>query len=187
MTILNHINDRSRDEKPPSNGNGAAHYSTDEMRAFVLAKLPRERAREVVRHLLRGCVLCEAAARQAWMRHVPPPDPREMPWRGRLVLQSASRVIFLRVSEVAWIAAAGNYVRIHTDTKSLLWRETIGDVEGKLDPRQFVRIHRSSIVNLDRLVEVRLSRQGGYEAVVTGGRVLPVSRSGRERIRALTG
>jgi two-component system, LytTR family, response regulator len=69
----------------------------------------------------------------------------------RLVIRSAGRIFFLRVEEIDWLEAADNYVRIHAGRESHLVRETLQSLEGRLDPSKFLRIHRSTLVNLDRI------------------------------------
>src|SRR5262245_7487579 len=72
----------------------------------------------------------------------------------RVVLRSSGRVFFLRVEEIDWIEAAGNYLRLHAGTETHLLRETMNAFEERLDPKQFLRIHRSMIVNCERIQEL---------------------------------
>jgi len=98
----------------------------------------------------------------------------------RLVVKSGGRIHFVRVDEIDWIDAAGNYVRLHAGSESYLLRETMASVESRLDASRFVRIHRCHIVNAERIREV----QTGPEPVVvlTCGVRLPLSRGYRERL-----
>src|SRR6185436_9088536 len=106
----------------------------------------------------------------------------------RLPLRSAGRVSFLRVDHVEWVDAAHNYVRIHgIDGHTHLVRGAIGDLETRLDPERFVRIHRSTIVNVDRVRELELTAHGSYVAILEGGQRLTVSRSFRDRLPMLLG
>src|SRR6266545_303466 len=73
----------------------------------------------------------------------------------RLVIKAGGRVFFLRVDEIDWIEAAANYVRLHVGSETHLLRETMNALEGRLDAEQFVRIHRSTIVHLDRIQELQ--------------------------------
>jgi two-component system, LytTR family, response regulator len=75
----------------------------------------------------------------------------------RLLVRSTGRVHFVRTSEIDWCEAAGNYVRLHVGHDSHLFRETMNGLESKLDPHQFVRIHRKTIVNVERIEELRSS------------------------------
>lgn len=106
----------------------------------------------------------------------------------RLPLRSAGRVSFLRVDHVEWVDAAHNYVRIHsTDGRTHVVRGAIGDLETRLDPQRFVRIHRSTIVNVERVRELELTAHGGHVAILESGQRLAVSRSFRDRLPALLG
>jgi two-component system, LytTR family, response regulator len=106
----------------------------------------------------------------------------------RLPLRSAGRVSFLRVDQVEWVDAAHNYVRIHgSDGHTHVVRGAIGELEARLDPARFVRIHRSTIVNIDRVRELELTPHGNYVAILEGGQRLAVSRSFRDRLPALMG
>ncbi len=106
----------------------------------------------------------------------------------RLPLRSAGRVSFLRVDHVEWVDAAHNYVRIHgIDGHTHLVRGAISDLETRLDPERFVRIHRSTIVNVDRVRELELTAHGGHVAILESGQRLAVSRSFRDRLPALLG
>ena len=78
------------------------------------------------------------------------PEPQRL---DRLVVKSGGRVFFLRTDEIDWIEAAGNYVRLHLGEESHLFRETMNNMEARLDAQRFVRIHRSRIVNTDRIKE----------------------------------
>jgi two-component system LytT family response regulator len=105
----------------------------------------------------------------------------------RLVVKTGGRVIFLDADEVDWIEAEGNYVSIHAGKKSYLLRETIGGLESQLDPKEFVRIHRSAIVRLDRVKELQPWSHGEYHVVLEDGTRLTLSRSYRERLQAALG
>src|ERR1700733_3546516 len=99
--------------------------------------------------------------------------------RDRLCIKSRGRILFLSTSEIRWIEGAGNYLRIHVESEAHLVRETIADFEAKLDPDRFVRIHRSAIVNLDAIREMRPWPTGEYVVTLKNGRELTLSRSYR--------
>jgi two-component system LytT family response regulator len=103
----------------------------------------------------------------------------------RLMIKSASRVFFLKVDEIDWIEAADYYVKLHVGRKSHLLRETMSDMEAKLDPEQFVRIHRSAIVNLDRVKEMHAHFNGEYLVILQDGTELKLSRSRREQLQQM--
>jgi two-component system LytT family response regulator len=83
---------------------------------------------------------------------------------------------------VDWLESAGNYVRLHAGERSWLVRATLASVQASLDPARFVRIHRSTIVNLDRVREVQPWVGGDYIAILKDGRKLRVSRTHREEL-----
>jgi two-component system, LytTR family, response regulator len=101
----------------------------------------------------------------------------------RLMLKSAGRVIFLQTAEIDWIEAADYYACLHVGARSHLLRRSMADLERELDPRIFCRIHRSTIVNIARVCELRLDANGEYEVVLRNGAELRVSRSYREQLQ----
>ena len=109
---------------------------------------------------------------------------REKPYLTRLMIKLASRVVLLKVDDIDWIEADGNYAKLHVGKKSHLLREKMQDLETQLDPNSFVRIHRSIIVNLDRIKELHPHFKGDYIVVLEDGRQLKLSRSRRENLEA---
>jgi len=102
----------------------------------------------------------------------------------RLMIKLSSRVVLLRVEEIDWIEADGNYAKLHVRKKAHLLREKMHDLEAQLDPKRFVRIHRSIIVNLDRIKELHPHFNGDYIVVLEDGRQLKLSRSRRENLES---
>ena len=88
----------------------------------------------------------------------------------------AGRVYFVRAEEVDWIEAAGHYVALHAGGGSHVMRETLTQLEARLDPERFVRVHRSAIVNLDRVKELRPTFHGEYEITLVSGTTIMSSR-----------
>ena len=110
---------------------------------------------------------------------------RERPnYLTRLMIKVSGRVMLLKVEEIDFIEADGNYAKLHVGRKSHLLREKMHDLEGRLDPARFVRIHRSVIVNLDRIKEMHPHLNGDYIVVLEDGRQLRLSRSRRENLEA---
>ena len=103
----------------------------------------------------------------------------------RLVVKSVGRVFFLKTSEIDWIEASGNYLKLHVGRDSHMIRETMNSIEAKLDPSQFMRIHRSTIVNIDRIKELHPMFSGDYSAILRDGTELALSRNYRERFLEL--
>jgi two-component system, LytTR family, response regulator len=107
------------------------------------------------------------------------------PHSTRMVFKSRGRILFLPVSEIRWIGAEENYVRISTASESHLLRETMARIEERLDPGMFLRVHRSAIVNLTFVKEVRTSPQGEFAVMLVNGQKVPMSRSYHARIGEL--
>jgi two-component system, LytTR family, response regulator len=105
----------------------------------------------------------------------------------RLVIKANGRVFFLKTDEIDWIEAEGNYVCLHVKRESYLLRETISGLEVQLDPQKFSRIHRSQIVNLDRIKELQPWSHGEYHVLLQDGTQLTLSRSYREHLHELLG
>ena len=102
----------------------------------------------------------------------------------RLMIKGTHRVTLLKVDEIDFIEADGNYAKLHVGRRSHLLREKMSDLEGQLDPGKFVRIHRSIIVNLDRIKEMQPHFNGDYVVVLEDGRQLRLSRTRRELLEA---
>ncbi|HLN58169.1 MAG TPA: LytTR family DNA-binding domain-containing protein [Thermoanaerobaculia bacterium] len=105
----------------------------------------------------------------------------------RLVIKTGGKLWFLKTEEIDWIGAEGNYVRIHAGRESPLVRETMCEIEARLDPSRFVRIHKSTIVNTDRIREIQPLFNGTHSVLLHDGTRLTWSRGYREQLRALTG
>jgi len=103
----------------------------------------------------------------------------------RIVFKSRGRILFLPVSEIRWIGAEENYVRICTGSETHLLRETMTRLEEKLDPNVFMRVHRSSIVNLQFVKEVRSEPPNEFTVVMVNGQKLSMSRSYHSRVGEL--
>src|SRR6185503_12127267 len=143
------------------------------------------RAHDLARQLV--AVLGSAPPRgPAPLPSTPPSTPPPRP-QGRIAIKSGARVSFLPVQEIDWIEAEDYYVELHAGGASHLIRESMRDMEAQLDPQKFVRIHRSTIVNLDRVKELRTLLGGEYAVVLADGTELKCSRSRRDHICALLG
>ena len=101
----------------------------------------------------------------------------------RIVFKSRGRILFLPVSDIWWIGAEENYVRICTGPESHLLRETMAHLERRLDPGMFLRVHRSFIVNLQYVKEVRTEPDGESVVILLSGERIAMSRSYRSRIQ----
>lgn len=105
----------------------------------------------------------------------------------RLVIKAGGRAFFLKTDEIDWIEAEGKYVRLHVGKESYLLREAIGSMEGQLDPKKFPRIHRSTIVNIERVRELQPWFHNEYRVILKDGTELMLSRSCRKRLGELLG
>lgn len=103
----------------------------------------------------------------------------------RLPIKSGGRTVFIQLDEIDYVEAAGNYVRLHTGGSEYLTRETMNSFEAKLSNSEFVRIHRSVIVNTKRIKELRPWFTGEYVVILTTGKELTLSRGYRDRLPLL--
>jgi two-component system, LytTR family, response regulator len=103
----------------------------------------------------------------------------------RLVVNASGRVVFLKVDDIDWLEASGNYVMIHAGRERHLMRDTLRALEERLDPARFVRLHRSAIVNIERLRELLPWSRGEQVAVLRDGTQLTIGRAFRERLLAV--
>ena len=105
----------------------------------------------------------------------------------RLVVKTNGRVFFVKTSEIDWLEAEGNYVRLHSGKESYLLRETITSLESQLDPKVFMRVHRSAIVNINQIQELQPWFHGEYRVMLSGGIQLTLTRSYKDRLHDLLG
>ena len=105
----------------------------------------------------------------------------------RVVIKTEGHVFFLKTDDIDWIEAEGNYVSVHTGKKAYLLRETISSLETQFDPKEFVRIHRSAIVRLDRIKELQPWSHGEYHVLLHDGTRLTLSRSYRDKLQSALG
>jgi two-component system, LytTR family, response regulator len=105
----------------------------------------------------------------------------------RLVVPTGHRSVFVRTEEIDWIEAERNYIRLHVGGRAYLLRENLSRIESALDPAKFCRIHRSTIVNIDRIQAVESLFRGEYLVVLHDGTKLTSGRSYRRNLHALMG
>ena len=98
----------------------------------------------------------------------------------RLMVKTAGRVVFIRTEDIDWIEAYDNYLRLHVNGKAHLLRQTMNDLAAGLNPDQFARIHRSTIVNLDRVKELHPQFNGEHLVILQDGTELKLSRSRKD-------
>ncbi len=117
----------------------------------------------------------------------PPVAGASAPYLNRLAIKADGRVILLPVGEIDWIEAADYCVRIHAGGRVHLVREPIKDLEARLDPRRFFRVHRSAIVNLSRIKEYYPYFNGESMLALLDGTQLKLSRARREQLHTVLG
>ena len=100
----------------------------------------------------------------------------------RVLVKSAGCTYFLSVSEIDWFGAAGNYIEVHVGSRTYLLRRTMNNLQGSLDPSRFFRIHRATIVNAERIRELRARPSLDYDIILRDGVQLPLSRSYRKKL-----
>jgi two-component system LytT family response regulator len=105
----------------------------------------------------------------------------------RVVVKESGRIFFLKAEEIDWVEAAENYVNIHAGKASHLLRETMSRLETRLDPSRFVRIHRSTIINIERLQELQPLFHGDYTVILNDGTKLTLSRGYKEKFQERLG
>jgi len=124
--------------------------------------------------------LCRAKERISQSR-VSPPRPE------RLVVKSAGQVLFLKPEEIDWIEAADYYACLHVGARSHLLRRSMAELEQDLDPKVFCRIHRSAIVNLERVKGLELGGDGEHEVALENGARLRMSRRYQKQLQSRLG
>jgi len=103
----------------------------------------------------------------------------------RIAVRTNGKVVFIRAEEIEWVEAAGNYVKLHVHGEAHVLRESMKNMESKLDPKTFVRIHRSAIVNVDRIKELEPWFHGEYIVIMRDGTRLTASRVFSDRLAAI--
>jgi two-component system LytT family response regulator len=146
------------------------------------------RARRTVRQVRVGAA---AERLRDLLAAAAPPTPASAEDAGgpldRIVLKSGGRGRLVRADSVDWIEAEGVYARLHVGSESFLLRMPMHELESRLDPGRFARIHRSSIVNLDRVREIREPEPGRFVAVLSDRTELPISRTRRAQLERRLG
>jgi two-component system LytT family response regulator len=105
----------------------------------------------------------------------------------RVLVKADGRAFFVRTDEIDWVEAEGKYVRLHAGRQTYLLRAGISELELQLEPKKFLRIHRSTIVNVERIKEMRPWFHGEYEVVLNDGTRLRLSRRYRPKLKEVAG
>jgi two-component system LytT family response regulator len=103
------------------------------------------------------------------------------------VVKDGSKVHIIPIARLDYVEAQDDYIALRSDKKNYLKQQTISNIEGQLDPARFARIHRSYIVNLERIARIEPYTKDSRVVVLHDGTQLPVSRSGHARLKAIWG
>jgi two-component system LytT family response regulator len=128
-----------------------------------------------------------AKARSLLERRHAKADPVPVQYLDRIAVKSVGRTVFVNTASIDWIETAGNYLSLHMGKDTELVRETLSQIEAKLDPRQFVRIHRSTIVRIDAVKVIQPLFNGDQSVILADGTRVVLSRSYRDKARTALG
>jgi len=142
------------------------------MMARVKTRLDERSLREFGQRVMKMVSMAPSAADRRW---------------DRLVVKSGGSTRFVRALDIDWIEAAGVYVNLHVAGKELLYRAALNELAEKLDPRRFVRVHRSAIVNIESIVQLEPISHGEFDAVLRNGSRTRVSRTYRAQLEKRLG
>jgi two-component system, LytTR family, response regulator len=115
------------------------------------------------------------------------PPARAPRRRERFAIRVRGQVLFVKTSAIEWIAAEGNYARLHTSDASYLIRESLQNLESELDPELFVRVHRSAIVNIERVRKLILGPEGAFSIILQSDATVSLGPTYRDRLEQLLG
>jgi len=102
----------------------------------------------------------------------------------RIAVRNNGRVVFLKLADIDWIEASDNYVCLHSGRETHVVRETMSELEARLDPAKFLRVHRSAIVNLDQIRELQPWFRGDYRVILRDGTELTLTKTHREKLES---
>jgi two-component system LytT family response regulator len=146
------------------------------------------RAMQRAKHAVRNAEVGELGRRLAGLLErggAEPERPAPPAYASRLMVKNTGRTVFIRVEEVDWIEADDYYARLHVGDKTHLLRESMGSLESRLDPLRFFRVHRSAIVNLDRVREVQFLFRGEHVVILHDGTRLKLTRTRLEKLESI--
>lgn len=149
---------------------------------YLLKPVDRERFQKTLRHIRERLANARADAAPNPLLGLLAELRGERRNSERLAIKVDGKVIFLRASEIEWIEAEGNYVRLHRQGASHVFRDTLSALENDLPPDQFLRISRSVLVNLDAIRELQPLFYGDYSVILRDGTKLSLSRTYRDRV-----
>jgi two-component system, LytTR family, response regulator len=149
---------------------------------YLLKPYDDERLSEAVRRAKVHLMNSRPSVAQSLPLAVTPSIPPMTYYRDRLAVRAGDGLVLLRTEQIDWIEAADNYVNLHCGSETHTIRETMNSLQKTLDPRKFLRIHRSSIVNMDRVKALQPWFHGDYRVVLSTGATLTLSRGYRKNL-----
>lgn len=154
---------------------------------YLLKPFPEERFRTALLRAKRSLDRESDRPATAQLSQLLEQVARQQDYAERIPVPHKGRFVFLKVQDLDWIEAEGNYLQLHSNGASHLLRGNMNDMEKKLNPAKFMRIHRSTIVNLEKVKEVQPWFKGHHLVVMTNGQQLKLSRYQKEKLRLLLG
>jgi two-component system LytT family response regulator len=155
---------------------------------YVMKPVNRQRFRDAVdraKGMIRGTRASELHGLHEPLARLLASIGAERHYLDRLAIRTDGRIVFLRTEQIDWIEADDDHVRLHVGPKRFVHRDTLTRLEQRLSPSMFLRIHRSIIVNVERIREMQPWFQGDYVLILHDGTKLTSGRSFRERVRVL--
>ena len=150
---------------------------------YLLKPFDGRRFRESLQRA-RARVECDRSGQSDRRSNAPESAPPVRLAPDRIAVRNNGRVVFVKLTDIDWIEAADNYVCLHCGRETHVVRETMNELEARLDPAQFLRVHRSSIVNLDRVRELQPWFRGDYRVVLRDGTQLTLTKNHREKLES---
>jgi two-component system, LytTR family, response regulator len=154
---------------------------------YLLKPFDRDRFRGTLQRVKERLAAASPADFRRQLRGLLDDVRKEARAEGRLAVKSDGRILSLRTADIDWVEAEGNYVRLHLGKASYLYREKIAALEERLDARRFRRIHRSTIVNVERIKAFVPWFRKDYRVVLHDGTELTLSRNYKDRVQELLG
>lgn len=152
---------------------------------YLVKPFSRERLQTAVQKIREQIYLRQNVSLEKLFRTFIEKFSAERDFPDKIMLKTAKGVYFINTNEIDWIEAAGNYVKLHVKDSGHLLRETMNNIESKLNPDKFLRIHRSSLVNIDRIKELQPLFNGDYIVILRDDTELNLSRSYHDRLQRL--
>lgn len=148
---------------------------------YILKPFDEDRFRKTIERMKRQLQMGSYADLETRLRSVL--SVARPKYQDRLPIRSGGRIVFLQTSDIRWIEAAGNYLKFVTKDEAVLMRGTMSNLEEQLDPERFIRIHRSTIVNVAHVKELRPWYTGEYVIIMNGGKELTMARRYRHHLK----